>query len=145
MNNEESLSGITAVVKRATSDDTRAPLDVVHAYTFEFWNRQNFDIADEIIADKMTRYVVGAPPTVLTRVQTKERARALAKEYAHWQFRLIHAIADGEMVCTVYESIGTKLDGSLSRLSSIEVFQVVEGQIVGVWNNSIQKGLWNEL
>lgn len=144
MNDEESLSGVT-VVKDVTSEVTRAPLDVVNAYTFEFWNRQNFDIADEIIADKMTRYVVGAPPTVLTRVQAKERARGLSKEYAHWQFRLIHAIADGEMVCTVYESIGTKVDGSLSRLSSIEVFQVVEGQIVAVWNNSIQKGLWNEL
>ncbi|WP_150305226.1 nuclear transport factor 2 family protein [Pseudomonas saliphila] len=144
MNNEERLSGTTAV-EGATSGVARAPLDVVHAYTFEFWNRQNFDIADEIIADEMTRHVVGARPTVLTREQAKERARGLAKEYAHWAFRLIHAIADGEKVCTVYESVGTKLDGSLSRLSSIEVFHVVEGRIVAVWNNAVQKGLWDEL
>lgn len=125
------------------TNTTRAPLETVLAYTEEFWNKQNFEIADEIVAETMLRHTVGEAPTTLTRAEAKQRGYDLAKKYPQWQFTLEYAFADGEMVCTAYSAIGTMADGTGSRLGSIEVFQVVNGQIVAVWNNSKDVGIWD--
>lgn len=124
---------------------TRTPIEVVRAYTDEFWNKQNFEIANEIIAEAITRHTVGASPMTLTRAEAKQRGYDLAKKYPDWKFELVHAFAEGEMVCTVYSAIGTMVDGTASRLGSIEVFKVINGQIVAVWNNTKDRGIWDQL
>jgi len=50
---------------------------------------------------------------------------------------------DGEHVAIVYDSSMTTKDGTETNIGSIEVFRVVDGKIIEVWNCGYQQGVWN--
>lgn len=118
-----------------------SPREVVERYNLEFWNLRRFDLADQIIADELVRNELSGR-VVLTRAQARERAEKLWDTVKHVQFRLLHTVADGELCAIVYQADMVHHDGTDEAISSIEVFRVVDGQIVEVWNNVHQQGRW---
>lgn len=118
-----------------------SPREVVERYNLEFWNQRRFDLADEIIADELVRNELTGR-VVLTRAQARERAEKLWDSVKHVSFRLLHTIAEGELCAIVYQADIVRHDGSDDAISSIEVFRVVDGRIVEVWNNAHQQGCW---
>jgi predicted SnoaL-like aldol condensation-catalyzing enzyme len=56
--------------------------------------------------------------------------------------KIVVASDDGEHVAIVYDSAMTKDDDQIN-VGGIEVFRVVDGKIVEVWNCGYKQGVWH--
>jgi predicted SnoaL-like aldol condensation-catalyzing enzyme len=122
---------------------TRNAREVVEAYNLELWNKQRLELADELLADTMIRHEVGEAHT-LTRVEALKRVTDTWAQMDSLRFDLNVVIdgGDGEHVAMVWDSTMAKDDNEV-KVASIEVFRVVNGQIVEVWNCGYKLGVWN--
>ena len=120
----------------------RTAREVVQAYNLELWNEKKFELADELIANTMIRHDVGESHT-LTRAQALKRVTDTWAEMDSLRFDLNIVIdsGDGEHVAMVWDSTMTK-DDNVAKVASIEVFRVIDGQIVEVWNCGYKLGVW---
>jgi predicted SnoaL-like aldol condensation-catalyzing enzyme len=120
----------------------RTAREVVAAYNLELWNEQCLELADELIADTMIRHEVGEAHT-LTRAEALKRVTDTWAQMDSLRFDLNIVIdgGDGEHVAMVWDSTMAK-DGNEVKVASIEVFRVVNGQIVEVWNCGYKLGVW---
>lgn len=121
---------------------TRTAREVVQLYNYSLWNERNFDLADELIAETMVRHEVGK-----SQALTREQARKRVEDYwalfdkLRFELKIVIPSDDGEHVAIVYDSSMTKGDTEVN-VASIEVFRVLDGQIVEVWNCGYQQGVW---
>jgi predicted SnoaL-like aldol condensation-catalyzing enzyme len=124
------------------TSQVRTAREVVQAYNLELWNGRKFELAEELIADTMIRHDVGES-TTLTRAQALKRVTDTWAEMDSLRFDLNIVIdgGDGEHVAMVWDSTMTKGDDDV-KVASIEVFRVVNGQIVEVWNCGYKLGVW---
>jgi predicted SnoaL-like aldol condensation-catalyzing enzyme len=122
---------------------TRTARQVVEAYNLELWNEQRTELADELIADTMIRHEVGEAHT-LTRADALKRVTDTWAQMDSLRFDLNIVIdgGDGEHVAMVWDSTMAK-DANEVKVASIEVFRVVNGQIVEVWNCGYKLGVWS--
>ena len=122
---------------------TRTAREGVEAYNLELWNEQRLELADEIIADTMIRHDVGESHT-LTRADALKRVIDTWAQMDTLRFDLNIVIdgGDGEHVAMVWDSTMAKDDNEV-KVASIEVFRVVNGQIVEVWNCGYKLGVWS--
>lgn len=116
---------------------------VVERYNLELWNQQRYEIAPEIIGQQIIRHSPGSR-TVLSRDEAVDRIRNTWRKFAHMKFTLLHTLVDGDLCTIVYQAEMRAPDGSHDSIASIEVFRVVDGRIVEVWNNSHNHGRWPE-
>jgi predicted SnoaL-like aldol condensation-catalyzing enzyme len=125
------------------TSSVRTAREVVEAYNLELWNKQRLELADEIIADTMIRHEVGESHT-LTRAEALKRVTDTWAQMDRLRFDLNIVIdgGDGEHVAMVWDSTMAKGDNEV-KVASIEVFRVVNGQIVEVWNCGYKLGVWN--
>jgi predicted SnoaL-like aldol condensation-catalyzing enzyme len=124
------------------TSSVRTAREVVEAYNLELWNQQRLELADEIIADTMIRHEVGEAHT-LTRAEALKRVTDTWAQMDSLRFDLNIVIdgGDGEHVAMVWDSTMSKDDNEV-KVASIEVFRVVNGQIVEVWNCGYKLGVW---
>jgi predicted SnoaL-like aldol condensation-catalyzing enzyme len=122
----------------------RTAREVVELYNLVVWNECDLALAEELFADNVIRHEVGEAHT-LTRDQAVNRVKDIWDMFDKLHFKLNIVIAgdDGEHVATVYDSTMTTKDETETRISSIEVFRVVDGKITEVWNCGYQQGVWN--
>jgi predicted SnoaL-like aldol condensation-catalyzing enzyme len=123
---------------------TRTAREVVELYNLVVWNERNIDLAEELLADSVIRHEVGQAHT-LTHAQAVQRVAHVWQlvDSLHFDLNIVVAGEDGEHVAIVYDSTMAAKDGTETRIASIEVFRVVEGQITEVWNCGYQQGVWN--
>jgi predicted SnoaL-like aldol condensation-catalyzing enzyme len=57
---------------------------------------------------------------------------------------LLHTIVHNDLCTIVYPADVRNHDGTRDAIASIEVFRVVDGRIVEVWNNTHDHGWWPE-
>ena len=122
---------------------TRTAREVVELYNLVVWNERDFDLAEELMGDTVTRHDVGEA-TVLTHEE------AVARIVHHWDMfetirfdlNLVVAGDDGEHVAIVYQSPMTLKDGTETTVGSMEIFRVVDGRITEVWNCGYKQGVW---
>jgi predicted SnoaL-like aldol condensation-catalyzing enzyme len=122
---------------------TRTARDVVEQYNLVVWNERNFALAEELMGDSVIRHDVGES-TTLTHDQ------AVARIVDHWDMfvsirfdlNLVVAGDDGEHVAIVYQSPMTLKDGTETTIGSMEIFRVVDGRIIEVWNCGYKQGVW---
>jgi predicted SnoaL-like aldol condensation-catalyzing enzyme len=122
---------------------TRSAREVVELYNFVVWNERNFDLAEELMGDSVIRHDVGES-TVLSHTQAVDRI------IDHWEMfetirfdlNLVVAGDDGEHVAIVYQSPMELKDGTKTDVGSMEIFRVVDGRIVEVWNCGYKQGIW---
>jgi len=122
---------------------TRSAREVVELYNLVVWNERDFALAENLIGDSVIRHDVGEA-TTLTHEQAVQRI------VDHWamfdtlcfDLKLVVAGDDGEHVAIVYESPMRLTDGTAMTISSMEVFRVVDGRIVEVWNCGYKQGVW---
>ena len=122
---------------------TRSAREVVELYNLVVWNERRFDLAEELMGDSVIRHDVGEA-TTLTHEQ------AVARIVDHWDMfetirfdlNLVVAGDDGEHVAVVYQSPMELKDGTKTDVGSMEIFRVVEGRIVEVWNCGYKQGIW---
>ncbi|OMC44853.1 polyketide cyclase [Mycobacterium sp. IS-2888] len=122
----------------------RTAREVVELYNLVVWNQRNLTLAEELFADTVIRHEVGEAHT-LTREQAVNRVKDLWELFDSLRFDLNILVAgdDGEHVAIVYDSTMTTKDGTNTNVASIEVFRIVDGKIVEVWNCGYKQGVWN--
>jgi predicted SnoaL-like aldol condensation-catalyzing enzyme len=122
---------------------TRTAREVVELYNLVVYNERNFELADELFADNVIRHDVGES-TILTRAEARKRIEDMWQLFdkLHFDLKIVIAGDDGEHVAIVYDSTITNKDGTLMPIGSIEVFHVIDGQIVEVYNCGYKQGVW---
>ncbi len=122
---------------------TRTAREVVELYNLVVWNERRFDLAEELMGDSVIRHDVGES-TTLTHEQ------AVARIVDHWDMfetirfdlNLVVGGDDEEHVTIVYQSPMKLKDGTETTVGSMEIFRVVDGRIVEVWNCGYKQGVW---
>lgn len=123
--------------------NTRTAREVVELYNLVVWNKRDFALAEELMGDNVVRHEVGEA-VVLTHDQAVKRI------VDHWEMfdelrfdpNLVVAGDDGEHVAIVYQSPMRLKDGTQVDVGSMEIFRVVDGRIVEVWNCGHKLGVW---
>ena len=122
---------------------TRTAREVVELYNLVVWNHRDFALAEELMGDTVSRHEVGEAVTLTHR-------QAVDRIIEHWamfatirfELKLVVAGDDGEHVAIVYQSPMQLKDGTGLDLGSMEIFRVVDGRIVEVWNCGYKQGIW---
>jgi predicted SnoaL-like aldol condensation-catalyzing enzyme len=122
---------------------TRSAREVVELYNLVVWNERNFDLAEELMGDTVIRHEVGEA-TTLTHEQAVNRIVDHWDMFASIRFDLSLVVAgdDGEHVAIVYQSPMLLKDGTETIVGSMEIFRVVDGRIIEVWNCGYKQGVW---
>jgi predicted SnoaL-like aldol condensation-catalyzing enzyme len=122
---------------------SRSAKEVVELYNLVVWNERDFALADELMGESVIRHDVGEAKT-LTHSEAVQRIVDTWGMFDKLRFDLNMVIAgeDGEFVTLVYESPMTTKDGQETTISSMEIFRVVDGRIVEVWNCGYKQGVW---
>jgi predicted SnoaL-like aldol condensation-catalyzing enzyme len=122
---------------------TRSAREVVELYNLVVWNKRDFALADELMGDSVIRHDVGEA-TTLTHEQAVQRIVDTSEMFDKLWFDLNLVVAgdDGEHVAIVYESPMTLKNGSQTTISSMEIFRIVDGRIIEVWNCGYKQGVW---
>lgn len=122
----------------------RTAREVVELYNLVVWNECDLELAEELIGDTIIRHEVGQTQT-LTRAQAVQRVADVWQLFDSLRFDLNVVIDgdDGEHVAIVYDSTMTAADGTKTDIASMEVFRVVDGRIIEVWNCGYKQGVWN--
>lgn len=123
---------------------TRSAREVVELYNLVVWNQRDFALAEELLGDTVIRHEVGEEAHVLTHEQAVGRIVDMWEitENIRFDLNLVVAGDDGEHVAIVYESPIKMKDGTQTTIGSMEVFRVVDGRIVEVWNCGYKQGIW---
>jgi predicted SnoaL-like aldol condensation-catalyzing enzyme len=116
---------------------------VVELYNLVVWNQRDFALADELMGESVIRHEVG-------EAQTLTHEQAVARIVDNWamfdklrfDLNLVVAGDDGEHVAIVYQSPMELKDGTKTSVGSMEIFRVVDGRIVEVWNCGYKQGVW---
>jgi len=126
------------------SDPTRTAREVVELYNLVVWNEHDIQLAEELLGDNVIRHEVGEAHT-LTHAQAVKRVADMWElvESLRFDLKIVIDGGDGEHVAIVYDSTVTAGDGSETNIASIEVFRVLDGKIVEVWNCGLKQGVWN--
>jgi len=122
---------------------THTAREVVELYNLVVWNQRDFALAEELMGDTVIRHEVGQSVT-LTRRQAVQRIVEHWEMFDELRFDLNVVVAgdDGEHVAIVYQSTMTAKDGSRIDIGSLEIFRVVDGRIIEVWNCGHTQGVW---
>jgi len=122
---------------------THTAREVVELYNLVVWNERDFALAEELMGDKVIRHQVGQAVT-LTHQQAVQRIVEHWEMFDELRFDLNVVVAgdDGEHVAIVYQSTMTAKDGSRIDIGSLEIFRVVDGRIIEVWNCGHGQGVW---
>jgi predicted SnoaL-like aldol condensation-catalyzing enzyme len=122
---------------------TRTAREVVELYNYVAWNERNFELAEELFGDVVIRHDV-EEVTTLTHEQAIQRIKDTWAMFdkLHFDLPVVVAGDDGEHVAIVYQMTGTTSGGDEVPIASTEVFHVVDGKIVEVWNCGYKAGYW---
>jgi SnoaL-like protein len=109
------------------------PRRVVELYNDDVWTNKRRDLIPSLLANPLRRHHPGG-----TQVFTHEDMLRRYDEY-HRRFAKIsgvgrHYICDGPYVALVWDFRMEDPSGAAKTISSIEIFKVVDGKIVEVWN-----------
>ena len=123
----------------------RTPKEVVEAYNYELWNKRNYQLGEELIADEVIRHYPGSVET-MSRVAAIQRVKdTYAQVFSELEFTIHKMLLDGEFVTLLWEMRAKTQEAEDFVYSSIEVFRVVDGKIREFWNPlHVQKtnGVW---
>lgn len=128
-----------ATTDPAATEATRA---VLWRYEHELYNARNLDLVGELLADPMERHDAGGAVTEMSNADCRERIGAFFRDYGELAFRTVHQIVEGTLASWTYELTMTDHDGNATTISSIEIFEVVDGTITRVWNAAYTPGPW---
>ncbi|MEM9135163.1 MAG: nuclear transport factor 2 family protein [Actinomycetota bacterium] len=123
-------------------DLTEATRAVIHRYEHELYNARNVDLVEELMADPMYRHDAGGEVTEMSGDACRERIGGFFDDFTKLDFRTVHLIVEGNLASWTYQLTGTANDGSERTLSSIEVFEIIDGRITRVWNAAYTDGPW---
>lgn len=121
----------------------RSAREAVESYNLRAWNERDLELAAELLGERVIRHGVGSVQT-LTNEQAVQRITDTWNLCSALRFRipLLSVGDDGEHVTIAYEAAMTLTDGTEVTIGSIEIFRVLDGRIVEVYNCGHEQGAW---
>jgi steroid delta-isomerase-like uncharacterized protein len=115
----------------------------------ELWNRGNFDVADELVADDYVRHDLrpgDAPPGPAGQKEVAQRFRAAFPDV---RLELAALVAEGDLVAARWTISGTHTGawgdvaatGRHVRFTGVNFFRLAGGKIAEIWNVRDDLGL----
>lgn len=116
---------------------TRSALEVVMLYNLEVWNKGRIELVPELCAERMTRYDANS----VTTLDLDEQIARIRHNYDELRPTFEPVVLGGgdEYVTLVWNVTGRDPNW---KWCGIEVFRVVDGKIVEVWNGPYVDGRW---
>ncbi len=114
---------------------------VVVAYLDVLYNQRRLDLIPELIADPTWRHKAGEVKA-LTMSESVERLQDTLDLCPELQFDTVVLHDDATMVTVNWNGRSTQRDGRSYEYCGIEVFRVVNGKIVEIWNSRETGGHW---
>ncbi|MEM9561944.1 MAG: nuclear transport factor 2 family protein [Actinomycetota bacterium] len=124
---------------RDVTDATRA---VIRRYEHDLYNARNLDLVEELLSDPMYRHDAGGDITEMSNADCRARIGGFFRDFELLEFTTVHLVVEGTLASWTYKLNGTANDGSQTVLSSIEVFEIIDGKITRVWNAAHTPGPW---
>jgi ketosteroid isomerase-like protein len=121
-----------------TSRSARA---TVERYLDVLYNERRLDLIPELIADPTWRHKAGEVKS-LAMHETIERLQDTLDLCPELHFDTVVLHDDGTMVTVNWNGRSTQRDGRSFEYCGIEVFRVVDGKIVEIWNSRETGGHW---
>jgi ketosteroid isomerase-like protein len=120
---------------------TAGAREVVARYLDVLYNERRLDLIPELIADPTWRHKAGEVKS-LTLAETIERLEATLALCPVLRFETSMIHSDAEMVTVAWNGSSTQTNGKSYAYCGIEVFRVVGGKIVEIWNSRETGGHW---
>ncbi len=120
-----------------------SPTEVVERYLDTLYNQHRLDLVKELIAPNTWRHTPGGV-VMLTLEESVTRIGAFLDRFTDIRFISEVMVVQGSLVTAVWSAWLKSKNGKDLELGGIEVFRVVEGQIVEVWNQEpgASRGIW---
>ncbi|MCW5747073.1 MAG: ester cyclase [Alphaproteobacteria bacterium] len=119
----------------------RTPLQVVETYLDVLYNQRRLDLVPELIADPTWRHAPGDVKQ-LSLAESMARLGKLLDLCPVLRFETSVRVVEGPMVTVAWNGWSTQTNGKSYELSGIEIFRVVGGKIVEIWNSREAAGIW---
>ena len=123
--------------------DVRSPREVIDLYIYQLYNQRRLDLVRDLIAPETWRHKPGKLEK-LDLAQSMKRLSDLLDLCPEIRFDNSLVIAEGDKVAIAWNGWTRQTNGKTYELAGIEIFRVVEGKIVEVWNAREAAGLWPE-
>jgi ketosteroid isomerase-like protein len=120
---------------------TRSARATVRRYLDVLYNERRLDLIPDLIADPTWRHKAGEV-TSLSLDETVERLQATLDLCPVLHFETVVLHDDETMVTVNWNGSSTQHDGRSYEYCGIEVFRVVDGKIVEIWNSRETSGHW---
>lgn len=134
---------VRTMVRMSTLNEvTAATRAVIHRYEHDLYNARNLDLVEELLSDPMYRHDAGGQVTEMRSADCRERIGGFFRGFELLEFKTIHLVVEGTLASWTYQLTGTANDGSQRVISSIEVFEIIDGKITRVWNAEHTPGPW---
>ena len=125
----------------ADATDT-SPEAVVLRYLTVMYNERRLDLIPELIADPEIRHAPGETK-VTSLAENTERLTTMLEQCPVLRFDPMVVITQGELVSVAWNGFSTQTSGKSYEFAAVELFRVVDGKIVEIWNSREARGLWS--
>jgi ketosteroid isomerase-like protein len=120
---------------------TRTARQTVTTYLDVLYNQRRLDLIPQLIADPTWRHHAGEVKS-LDLAATIARLQATLDLCPVLQFETTMIHDDSTMVTVAWNGNSTQKNGKSYIYCGIEVFRVVDGRIVEIWNSRETSGHW---
>ena len=124
-----------------TSARPKNPVEVVDTYLDVLYNQRRLDLIPDLIADPTWRHAPGEVKS-LTLAESIARLTKLLELCPVLRFETSVRVVEGPMVTVAWNGWSTQTSGKSYDMSGIEIFRVVDGRIVEIWNSREARGTW---
>lgn len=114
---------------------------VVRRYLDVLYNERRLDLVGELISDPTWRHHAGEVRS-LTMAETIARLQATLDLCPVLHFETTMLAANDEFVTVCWNGNSTQTNGKSYVYCGIEVFRVLDGRIVEIWNSRETGGHW---
>ena len=125
----------------SSTSAVRSARETVQRYLDVLYNERRLDLIPDLIADPTWRHKAGEVKS-LPMADTIERLQATLDLCPELHFDSVVIHDDGTMVTVNWNGRSTQRDGRSFEYCGIEVFRVVAGKIVEIWNSRETGGHW---
>ena len=122
-------------------NNTRSARATVTTYLDVLYNQRRLDLIPDLIADPTWRHAPGEV-TQLSLDQSIARLTKLLELCPVLRFETSVRVVEGPLVTVAWNGWSTQTSGKSYAMSGIEIFRVVDGRIVEIWNSREAAGLW---
>ena len=127
----------------STASTVLSPQEVVERYLDTLYSQHRIDLVKDLVAPNTWRHTPGGA-VMLTLEESVTRIGAFLDRFTNIRFISEVMVVQGSLVTAIWSAWLKSTEGKDLELGGIEVFRVVEGMIVEVWNQEpgASRGVW---